>query len=308
MTGGTGQRAAGPVRNEVQRLSAAEFAEAAAGRRPVVTEQTLRLIREDALPEDWLATTVDCYSTEAGYYELAQYGHIQPLKATVDAFVADALATTAARAVLDVGVGDGHRLARICSLVTERCGRVPQPYGIELSELMIDRARARGLHVIKHDMRKGVPDLGRELDGILFLSADLGYLMDPVAGSDLRSEVLDSVYEHLSPGGVVVLELASREPRVSPDGADVFHFSRAPVVRDQDGAEEFRGPETWQYVKTFTRAEVVALIERSAFAATTSSLRYVVRDSPDVHRIGQFIEDRAISPEESYRILVSLVK
>jgi SAM-dependent methyltransferase len=292
----------------VQALSAAEFARAAAGRRPVVTEQTLRLIREDELPEDWLATTVDCYSTESGYYELAQYRDIQPLKVTVDALVADALATTAARAVLDVGVGDGHRLARICSLVTERCGRVPQPYGIELSDQMIDRARARGLQVVKHDMRRGVPDLGRELDGIVFLSADLGYLMDPVAGSDLRSEVLDSVYEHLGPGGVVVLELASRDPRVSPDGADVFHFSRAPVVRDQIAGEEFRGPETWQYVKTFSRAEVVALIERSRFDLATSTLRYVVRDSPDVHRIGHVVEDGAISADESYRLLVSLVK
>jgi SAM-dependent methyltransferase len=289
-------------------LSASEFAVAAAGRRPVVIERALDLIREDELPQDWLATTVDCYSTESCYYELAQYGHTEPLKARVNEFAADSLALSSAGAVLDVGVGDGHRLARICSLVSQRCGRTPQMYGIELSDQMIERARQRGVHTIKRDMRDGFPDLGRELDGIVFLSGDLGYLMDPQAGPDLRSRILDSAHEHLGVGGRVVLELVSRDPRTSAHGADVFHFSRVPIVRDEDGTDLFHGPETWQYIKTFSKPEVVALIEGSRFDLAASSLRYIVRDSSDVGRIGHFADENAITTDESYRLLVSLVK
>jgi SAM-dependent methyltransferase len=298
VTGG----AAGPGRV----LTAEEFREAAAGRRAVVTERSTSLVREDQLPPDWLATTVACYSTESGYYELAQYADVQPMKATIDGLVADAVARTAAGAVLDVGVGDGHRLARIGALVADRCGRVPRLHGVELSEPMAERARARGVSVVVHDMRRGIPDVGCALDAVLFLSGDLGYLMDPVAGAALRSRVLDSAHERLAPGGVVVLELVSRDPRLAPGGADVFHFSRTPVVHGDDGRELFRGPETWQHVKSFSRAEVVALLESSRFDATAATLRYVVRDSADVQRIGLLVEDGEIRPDESYRLLAVL--
>jgi len=291
-----------------QALSASEFAVAAAGRRAVVTEESLDLIREDELPQDWLATTVDCYSTESCYYELAQYGHTELLKARVNEFAADSLALSSAGAVLDVGVGDGHRLARICSLVNQRCGQTPKMYGIELSDQMIERARQRGVHTVKRDMRDGFPDLGRQLDGIVFLSGDLGYLMDPQAGSDLRSKILDAAYEHLGVGGRVVLELITRDPRTSAHGADVFHFSRIPRVRDENGTELFHGPETWQYIKTFSKPEVVALIEGSRFDLRAASLRYIVRDSPDLGRIGHFADENVITSDQSYRLLVSLVK
>lgn len=287
-------------------LSAADFAVAAAGRRPVLIERVLNLIREDEVPQDWLATTVDCYSTESSYYELAQYHHTELLKARVNEFAADCLALTSARALVDVGVGDGHRLTRICSLVSDRCGRTPQMFGIELSDQMIEHARQRGVHTVKRDMRDGFPHFGRELDGILYLSGDFGYLMDPQEGPALRSRILDSAHEHLRIGGRVVLELISRDPRTTPNGADVFHFSRVPSVRDEDGTDLFHGPETWQYIKTFSRSEVVALIERSQFDLAAASLRYIVRDSPDSGRIGHFVDEQAISAEESYRLLVSL--
>ena len=111
----------GPVRGDGRSglkghaMSASEFAAAAAGHRAVVTERSLSLIREDELPQDWLATTVDCYTTESSYYEMAQYERTGPLKARVNGFVADTLVLSQARTVLDVGVGDGHRLARICA-------------------------------------------------------------------------------------------------------------------------------------------------------------------------------------------------
>lgn len=289
-------------------LTASQFAAAAAGRRPVVAEQALELIREDELPPNWLATNVQCYSTESSYYELAQYGHIAPLKARVDEFVADHLTESAARAVLDVGVGDGHRLARICALVEQRCGWTPEMYGIELSDHMIERARQRGVHTMKQDMREGLPDLGRDLDGIVFLSGDLGYLMDPRDGPGLRRRILDSAHERLRVGGRVVLELVSRDPRTDPRGADVFHFSRRPTVRDEDGTDLLHGPETWQYVKTFSRPEVVSLIADSRFDLAAASLRYVVRDSPDLARIGLYAADDEIVTDESYRLVVALVK
>jgi hypothetical protein len=68
------------------------------------------------------------------------------------------------------------------------------------------------------------------------------------------------------------------------------------------------GPETWQYIKTFTRAELVALVESSRFDLAASTMRYIVRDSPDVERIGRYVDDDEIVSEESYRLLVSLVK
>lgn len=290
-------------------LSGVEFADLAARRDAVLEEVTLTLIRESDLPSDWLATTVGCYTTEADYYELAQYGHIAPLKARIDEFAADQLALTAARAVLDVGVGDGHRLARICALVAERLGRRPEMYGVELSERMIERARARGVQVLQQDMRLGVPDVGRELDGVLFLSGDLGFLMDPAEGPDLRRRALDSAYERLSAGGRVVLEFVSRDPREAAGGADVFYFSRIPLVSGQDGSgEAIRGPETWQYIKTFSRPEVAGLIEASRFDLAAASISYVVRASPDLDRVGRDVADDEITADESYRILAALVK
>jgi SAM-dependent methyltransferase len=274
----------------------------------VVTEQALELVREDELPQDWVTTNVDCYSTESSYYELAQYPHIATLKARVDEFVVDQLAGSAAGAVLDVGVGDGHRLARICALVEQRCGWPLEMYGIELSDHMIEHARRRGVHAVKQDMREGLPDLPRELDGIVFLSGDLGYLMDPRSGPDLRARILDSAHDRLRVGGRVVLELISRDPRTAPRGADVFHFSRRPSVRDDAGTDLFHGPETWQYIKTFSRPEAVSLIEHSRFDLAAASLHYVVRDSPDPSRIGLYALDDDIVTDESYRLLVALVK
>lgn len=289
-------------------LSGARFADAAAGRPTFVEEQSLALVREADLPDDWLATTLECYSTEADYYELAQYRHTQPMKERVNEFVAQHIAETRARAVLDVGVGDGHRLARICAAVATAHGSRPEMYGVELSDRMIERARGHGVQVLKHDMREGVPDLGRELDAVLFLSGDLGFLMDPVVGPDLRLQAIDSAHERLSDGGQVVLELVTRDPRVAEHGADVFHFSRLPRVEEAASENAIRGPETWQYIKTFSRAELVGLVESSRFDLGASSMRYIVRDSPDVDRIGRYVDDDDIVSDESYRLLVSLVK
>src|SRR4029079_15400210 len=122
-------------------LSGARFVNAAAGRPTFVEEQSLALVREADLPDDWLATTLDCYSTEADYHELAQYPHTQPMKERVNEFAVQHIAATRARVVLDVGVADGHRLARICAAVAAAHGTRPEMYGVELSDQMIERAR-----------------------------------------------------------------------------------------------------------------------------------------------------------------------
>ena len=164
--------------------------------------------------------------------------------------------------------------------------------------------RARG----QASMRHGFPEFGHESDAILFVSGDFGYLMDPAVGPELRLRTLDSAHEHLSAGGRVVLELISRDPRTSDRGADVFYFSRAPIVRDKDGTELFHGPETWQYIKTFSKQEFASLIEASRFDLSAATFRYVVRDSSDALRIGHVVDDAAITTEESYRLLVSLMR
>lgn len=290
-------------------LPAAEFAELATGRVAVVRERDLLLVREDALPDDWSATTVDCYSTESRYYQIARYDHTEPLKAHVNRFAADRLLACGAETVLDVGVGDGHRVATICALVAAEGGRAPRMYGVELSEPMIELARRRGVHTLHHDMREGLPDLGEEMGGVLFLSGDLGYLMDARDGPVLRARMLASAHARLRAGGCLVLELITRDPRPAPGGADVFHFSRQPVVRDEDdGRDVALGPVTWQFIKTFTREEAVALLASSPFDPASTAVHYVVRDSPDLGRIGRKVEDGDIVPEESYRLLLSAVK
>ena len=291
-------------------LSGDGFAELAARWPATVEEQYLTLVRESDLPEDWLETTLDCYSTEAGYYSLALYGELEPMKDRINENIAQRLAAANCRAVLDAGVGDGHRLAKICSIVHVHGAATPKMFGIELSEQMSDQAERRGVHVVREDMRGGIPHFGPELDSILFLSGDFGYLMDPRDGHDLRLRVLDSAFERLSPRGQLFMELLTLDPRAVGDGADVYFFSRVPWVTDPDQPTptRLRGPETWQYVKTFTLPEVRSLIEASRFDAGRSSMQYVVRGSPNEERIGEFVDEEAITEDEAYRILVWLPK
>jgi hypothetical protein len=106
------------------------------------------------------------------------------------------------------------------------------------------------------------------------------------------------------------MELLTLDPTPLDDGADVYFFSRVPWVidREQPTPTRVHGPETWQYVKTFTLAETRSLIEASHFDVDRSSVQYIVRGSPDPSRIGDFVDESAISEEEAYRILVSLRK
>lgn len=292
----------------VRRLTSSDFAALAADHPAIVEELSLTLIHESDLPADWLSTTVGCYSTESGYYALAQYDHIAPLKSQVDEFAADRLVAAGCRSVIDVGVGDGHRLLAIATLVEKRTGTRPTLYGIELSEEMAALATGRGVDVVRQDMREGIPNLRNPLDAVLFLSGDLGYLMDPDDGAELRRRVLDSAYERLRPGGVVVLELITRDPRRAPDGADVFYFSRAPHVHGGTSEVAANGPETWQYIKTFTRSEFRALVVASRFELDGASMRYIVRASDDVGRVGCFVGDDELVEVESYRLLAALMK
>lgn len=289
-------------------LSGDRFAELATRWPATVEEQYLAMVREADLPADWLETTVACYSTEAGYYSLALYGELEPMKDRVNESAAERMAAIGCRAVLDAGVGDGARLERICSIAASLGAAVPKMYGIELSERMIGLAEERGVTVVKADMRDGIGDFGPDLDCILFLSGDFGYLMDPAEGPDVRLRVLDSAHERLSGRGELILELLTRDPHVPDDGADVFHFSRVPWVSDPDqpSASRLRGPETWQYAKTFTMGEIRSLVEESCFDLERASMRYIVRGSPVEDRIGDFAEDADIRTDEAYRILVSL--
>jgi hypothetical protein len=93
------------------------------------------------------------------------------------------------------------------------------------------------------------------------------------------------------------------------DGADVFYFSRIPRARDAESEDGvIHGPETWQYVKTFTKPEIMSLIESSRFELPRASISYVVRDSDDLDRIGSYVDETGITADESYRLPVSLVK
>jgi hypothetical protein len=291
-------------------VSGEEFAELAARWPATVEEQYLTLVREPDLPVDWLETTVECYSTEAHYYSLALYGDLEPMKERVNEYAALRMARASCRAALDCGVGDGTRLEKICSITDRHGAPRPRMFGIELSEQMVGLAEQRGVTVVRADMRNGIPDFGTDLDFILFLSGGFGYLMDPTDGRDLRLRLLNAAYDRLSSRGEMILEFLTRDPHPAEDGADIFYFSRVPWLLDPNrpSTSRLRGPETWQYVKTFTMLEIESLIEASRFDLARSSMRYIVRGSENEGRIGEFVEDFEITTDEAYRILVSVTK
>lgn len=119
------------------------------------------------------------------------------------------------RSVVDLGCGDGERLARLGGALAERgaadvdlCGVDLQPDPHRLEEL-----GGRGVRMISRDIEEGLdflPDGGTDL---VIMCQLIEHLRDPVA-------ILDSLKRKLAPGGRLLLETPS------PRGYDYRLFRR----------------------------------------------------------------------------------
>ncbi|RST16701.1 trans-aconitate 2-methyltransferase [Streptomyces sp. CFMR 7] len=121
-----------------------------------------------------------------------------------------------AASLLDIACGTGAHLARFAA-------RFPHVEGVELSEPMLDLARARlpGVPLTLGDMRDF--DLGRRFDAAVCLFGSLGY----VDSADELDAALRSFARHLNPGGVLVVE-----PWWAPDTFTPGHVSADVVEAD----------------------------------------------------------------------------
>ncbi|MBT3072487.1 MULTISPECIES: trans-aconitate 2-methyltransferase [Streptomyces] len=121
-----------------------------------------------------------------------------------------------AASLLDIACGTGAHLARFAA-------RFPHVEGVELSEPMLDLARARlpGVPLTLGDMRDF--DLGRRFDAAVCLFGSLGY----VDSADELDSALRSFARHLNPGGVLVVE-----PWWAPDTFTPGHVSADVVEAD----------------------------------------------------------------------------
>ncbi|WP_430477985.1 class I SAM-dependent methyltransferase [Streptomyces sp. P11-1] len=172
-----------------------------------------------------------------------------------------------AASLLDIACGTGAHLARFAA-------RFPHVEGVELSEPMLDLARARlpGVPLTLGDMRDF--DLGRRFDAAVCLFGSLGY----VDSADELDSALRSFARHLNPGGVLVVE-----PWWAPDTFTPGHVS-ADVV-EADGTR-------------------VARVSHASFAtpagdASLMRVHYVVAH-PD-HGIRHFAEDHVCRLFDSAR-------
>lgn len=121
-----------------------------------------------------------------------------------------------AASLLDIACGTGAHLARFAA-------RFTHVEGVELSEPMIDLARARlpGVPLTLADMRDF--DLGRRFDAAVCLFGSLGY----VGSADELDSALRSFARHLNPGGVLVVE-----PWWAPETFTPGHVSADVVEAD----------------------------------------------------------------------------
>jgi len=103
---------------------------------------------------------------------------------------------------LDVACGTGQHLAAIADAVDE-------VVGVDLSEAMLDVARARlGSRVELRVADQRDLDLGRTFDVVSSLFSSIGYAAD----LDELDDTVASLARHVAPGGVLVLE-----PWVDPE-------------------------------------------------------------------------------------------
>jgi SAM-dependent methyltransferase len=113
--------------------------------------------------------------------------------------------------VLDLGCGDGTSAA----LVTEAGHEV---HGIDLSPAAIELARKRATSASFEVGSFLDAPLPTECDAVLAAGEVLGYAIDPRIGADSLPTVLERISAALSPGGLLLFDLATPERGKTGDG------------------------------------------------------------------------------------------
>lgn len=169
-----------------------------------------------------------------------------------------------ARTLLDVACGTGQHLAYLRDRYSIE--------GVDVTEQMLDIARARlpGVTLHRGDMR--TLDLGRTFDAVICMFSSIGHLTE----RDDMHEAFRRFARHLAPGGVLIV-----------DG----------WVRPEEWKPGFRSP--MQHARRDDR-EVFRLVHsRRDGRITTQTHHYLVRDS---RGIDHFVEEHvlALTPTDEY--------
>jgi SAM-dependent methyltransferase len=174
--------------------------------------------------DPWLARVVERYDAGVDAYDDIWSPVILP---PAEALVA-ALPISAARRVLDVGCGSGALAGAL-----RRAAPRAHVVGIDPSEGMLQRARARGVTAVRADAA-ALPVAPGSVDAVV-LAYMLFHLADPTAG-------VRAAREALRPGGVVGIVTWEREEAARADemvtaALDAAGAPPAPTVSDHSATD-----------------------------------------------------------------------
>lgn len=210
------------------------------------------------------------YDAVAPQYD-TELAHRARYVEAVDALVVGACLDRGARTLLDVGCGNGRRLARIL----ERTGC--EGAGIDASPAMVDAARSLGLAAEVVDIAAPGADLGRmapppPYDVVTALWNVLGHVGDAA----VRVRALRAMREALAPDGVVILDVNNRHNVAEYGWRQVAGNSLRNVLRrGHDGdfvvTRQVEGADApiSTVVHVFTRRELVGLCRAAGLVPRT---------------------------------------
>lgn len=249
-------------------------------------------IQESDLPEDWFELISNGFSKLAPFfYEASVTDSIdKKVNEAVDRDIINLINKGELRDILDVGVGDGTRLARIGRNISEDYGW-GRLYGTDISEKMLQKARDKNIYVIKSDMREPLPFKPASLDMILYISGDFGFIMDKDVSkaNRLRLNAIDSAYSILKEEGILHMEVICGDHLGYDKDGKVVHYLRR-TLSDGKEVSELSDPF---YAKSFTFSEMEGLLRKSKFNIENTHVKYMLRKlnwtSEDSSKSGEIV-------------------
>lgn len=257
-------------------------------------------IKEKNLPENWSEVNIAGFTKLAPFYSqgIEQEATFELYDTSIDDLVVSSLSDNKFSNILDVGVGDGVRLTRIRKKLFAKGRDTLNMFGTELSDSMIAIALEKGIDVKKHDMKNPLPFDKNSMDMIVYLSGDLGYVMDKnhSNGQSMRLNAINSAYNTLKPNGVLFMELLAHDNENQYDETGmakpghVLKYSRTTFI-DGEKRDDLEGTF---YLKQFRFSEMRNLVEASKFNINSANVRYILRseknEGGDTSRIGKIIQ------------------
>ena len=154
--------------------------------------------------------------------------------------------------ILELGCGTGR--------VTAVLGRHGAVTAVDLLIEMLDRARRRALpaHLVAADLRRFA--FSSPFDLVVLADDPMAHL----TSTEERANVLQSIADHLAPGGVVVIEGLVRWPGTPPlvPGREVLRAGERLSVEERwtPAGDDAIWKATYRYRETSTITEVTALL------------------------------------------------